>query len=362
MDLSTLIRKYHFFTYNVRPFRPTMVATHAWKRLMSALNLRKGFRIIDLALTYACNLKCQHCSAMVMKQRAPHLTLDDYAEIVRQAKLLDNLSWNITGGEPLLVDWLEDLIPVLEPGRHYISIQTNCSLLNEKRARLLAGLGVNCITTSLDSIDQDEHNQFRGSPTSYQEVFQGVRNAKRAGMGVLIGATITHQNLRSPQLVRLIERANQVGAIFLFNLAIPCGKWSGQSDFLLRGDDREYLRGLLRRYPRTSTDHEVGRNAVGCPAGVEKLYITPFGEVIPCPFIHVSFGNVRQTPLVEIVKRMQRVDEFSQYQPVCIAAEDSDFQARVLEKIPGAGPPYPVDHEQLYGANEQHTPQPAYAG
>ncbi len=359
MDLSTLIRRYHFFTYNVRPFRPTLVALHSWKRLLSALGLRRGFRIIDLAVTYACNLRCRHCSAMVLKQRAPQLTLDDYAEIVRQARRLDNLSWNITGGEPLLVDWLEDLIPRLEPRRHYVSIQTNCTLLDERRARLLARLGVNCITTSLDSIDPDEHNKFRGSSTSYQEVFAGLLAARRAGMGVLVGATVTHQNLRSPQLVRLIERVNRAGAMLLFNLAVPCGNWRGQNEFLLRGDDRAYLQALLRRYPRTSTDHEVGRNAVGCPAGVEKVYITPYGDVLPCPFIHVSYGNVRQTPLSGIVARMQRVKEFSEYQPICVAAENTDFHARVLRRLDQAGPPYPVDYQRLHESSGQHNPEPA---
>ncbi len=36
----------------------------------------------------------------------------------------------------------------------------------------------------------------------------------------------------------------------------------------------------------------MGRNKIGCPAGMEKIYITPYGDVIPCPFIHIGFGNI----------------------------------------------------------------------
>lgn len=348
--ISNIIRKMHFAKYNVVPWRFPLVYTHALKRLSSALkNQNKGFRIIDLALTYDCNLNCQHCSAQIMKRNATTLTLDDYKDIVRQAEELDLLSWNITGGEPLLIEWIEDLIPVLKPRAHYISIQTNCMILDKKMALKLAKLGVNCITTSLDSIVAEEHNKFRGSPLSYKKVFEGIRNAKKAGMQVLIGGTVTHQNLRSHELVRMIKKANEVEAIFLFNLAVPCGKWEGQNHMVLHGDDRQYLNNLLKKYPKTSTDHEVGRNATGCPAGVEKLYITPYGNVIPCPFIHISFGNILSTSLKEIVKTMRKIPEFSKYQKICVAGEDTKFHKEVLSKISSLDEQRPIPYQKIYG-------------
>jgi len=327
-----------------------MLWRHTLARLASLFAGKKGYRIIDLALTYECNLFCQHCSAKVLnKEGARTLTLDDYREIVKEAKKLDVLSWNITGGEPLMVPWLYDLIPILEPKIHYISVQTNCMILDLKTAVRLAKLGVNCITTSIDSIEPNEHNSFRGHQDSYQRAFEGVKNARQAGMQVLIAGTVTHDNLRSKQLTDLIEKANKVGAIFLFNLAIPCGNWKGKKDNLLRGDDRAYLDKILEKYPKTSTDHEVGRNAIGCPSGIEKCYITPFGDVIPCPFIHVSFGNVTEEPLTGIVKRMQENQYFGQYQKICIAAEDTVFQDTIMEKIGNLQKKGPVDHKEVYG-------------
>ena len=346
--ISNIIRMGYFAKYLVVPWRFPLVYAHTMKRLQSTFKNHKGFRIIDLALTYDCNLNCQHCSALVMKRAAPTLTLDDYKDIVRQAEELDLLSWNITGGEPLIVEWLDDLIPVLKPRTHYISIQTNCMILDEKMALKLAKLGVNCITTSLDSIVAEEHNEFRGSPLSYEKVFEGIRNAKKAGMQVLIGGTVTHQNLRSHELVEMIKKANEVGAIFLFNLAVPCGKWEGQNNMVLRGDDRQYLNNLLEKFPKTSTDHEVGRNAIGCPAGVEKVYITPYGDVIPCPFIHISFGNILASSLKEIVCRMQKVPEFSTYPKICVAAEDITFHREVLSKISSLDEQRPVPYQNIY--------------
>lgn len=347
--ISSIKQKYHFFLYNLTPFRFSLIVTHSIKRILSLFGIKKGFRIIDLAITYGCNLNCRHCSAMVMSQTDRKiLTLDDYREIVSQAKELDVLSWNITGGEPLLVPWLDDLITILEPSMHYISIQTNCMLLTKDRAKQLKQLGVNCITTSLDSIDSEEHNAFRGNPESYLRVFEGIKNAKSAGMQVLVAGTITHQNLRSEKLRKLITSVNELGIIFLYNLAVPCGNWKENSEILLRTDDRKYLLELMEKYPMTATDHEAGRNAIGCPAGKEKMYITPYGDVIPCPFIHISFGNVKNTALMDIVKKMQKIPYFAQYQKICTAAEDTDFIENVLKRIYNENEAFPVPAEIIF--------------
>jgi hypothetical protein len=134
-----------------------------------------------------------------------------------------------------------------------------------------------------------------------------------------------------------------MGSVFLYNLAVPCGNWQGSEDILLTGTDRMFLDQLLQEYPGSSTDHEPGRRGAGCPAGLEKLYITPYGDVLPCPFIHISFGNIKTRPLTEIVAEMQRVSWFRQYQHQCIAAESVVFRKTVLNKIPDHGRPVPFD-------------------
>lgn len=351
MKRSDVLRHLYFLKYTLKPFRLSLVARQAAARLKSRLGLGWGLRVVDLALGYDCNLTCEHCSAMVLKRDAPSLSLADYRDIVRQARGLDNLSFNLTGGEPLMNDRLEDLIPLLEPARHYISIQTNGTLLSLERARRLATLGVNCITTSLDSADPETHNAFRGSPRAFDRTLSAVDHARRAGMQVLVGATVSHQTLRTDGLERLIRMVNAMGAIFLFNLAVPCGRWSDQESLVLRGDDRDYLTMLLDRYPATATDHEPGRNAKGCPAGTEKIYITPYGDVLPCPFIHISFGNVKQDRLDIIVARMQTVPYFKGYPQICVAAEDRNFHRRILSRDRfRTGRNLPVDFRDIRGA------------
>ncbi len=330
--LAGIRRNLWFLYYILKPFRLSLFVNHLLSRISSLITRSNGFRVIDLAIEYDCNLVCDHCSAKGFRRTEEKLNLEDYRNIVRDAGKLGNLSWNITGGEPLLVDWLDDLVEILDPARNYISIQTNCMLLSLERAIALKKLGVNCITTSLDSSVPEIHNKFRGNSKSYDKVFEGVRNARKAGMQVLIGGTATHENIRSAEFESLIQKVNSVGAMFLYNLAVPCGNWRNNKEIIITPEDRLYLLKLLEKYPASSTDHEPGRKK-GCPAGMEKVYITPYGDVLPCPFIHVSFGNVKRQGLGEIVQKMRKVPQFGSYPDICVAAEDEDIHNEVFAKI-----------------------------
>jgi MoaA/NifB/PqqE/SkfB family radical SAM enzyme len=328
--VSDLIRKGLFFYYTLKPFRFSLVKHQAAGRLKSLFGGGSGLRIVDLAVCYECNLSCAHCSAEYLKNGKKPLDLKDYSRIVAQAEEFDNLSFNITGGEPLLYKHLHELIPLLKPEKHYISIQTNGMLLTAERAKTLAGLGVNCITTSLDSPYRVKHNRFRGSSKSYDAVISAVKNARKAGMQALVGTTVTHCNIRTRDLKETIRLVNGLGAICLFNLAVPCGNWTGRSDVVLTGSDRKFLLELMDEFPATSTDHEPGRNARGCPAAMEKIYITPCGDVLPCPFIHLSFGNVKDETLKDILEAMRKNPYLTGYPKICVAAEDARFHREVM--------------------------------
>ena len=60
------------------------------------------------------------------------------------------------------------------------------------------------------------------------------------------------------------------------------------------------------------------RGRQGCPAGIEKIYITAYGDVTPCDLIHEPFGNVLEEPLETIWKRFSQDRRFTQKTYECI--------------------------------------------
>lgn len=72
-------------------------------------------------------------------------------------------------------------------------------------------------------------------------------------------------------------------------------------------------------------DFETNYWTQGCGAATEKLYVSPFGDVLACPYMHISFGNVREASLAKIRERMLENPFLTGFHPRCLTAEDREF-------------------------------------
>jgi hypothetical protein len=134
----------------------------------------------------------------------------------------------------------------------------------------------------------------------------------------------------------MVDLARELRCILTVNIACSVGAWKQDRDVLLRQHEiAEYERMLEVPHVRW----EGGSNYLdeGCPAGIEKIYVTATGEVAPCPRAHVSFGNVRELPLARIWKRMLGEEAFGRVQPGCPAGDDPEFIRSYLEPIRESG-------------------------
>ena len=71
------------------------------------------------------------------------MTIDDYAELSRQADEYGIYRFVLTGGEALLDKNLEDLIVALDPMKHLIILDTNGWTFDEDKAKWFASLDLN---------------------------------------------------------------------------------------------------------------------------------------------------------------------------------------------------------------------------
>ena len=73
-------------------------------------------------LTYRCPLRCVYCSNPTdWNRHADALTTDDWLRVFREAEALGVVQLNLTGGEPLLRDDLEQLVE----GARRLDLYTN---------------------------------------------------------------------------------------------------------------------------------------------------------------------------------------------------------------------------------------------
>lgn len=284
-------------------------------------------RFMDVAVSYDCNFSCQHCSAEALKSDRPALSIMEYERIAGDAMKCGVMAFHFTGGEPLLRNDLLDVIGAFRPRENLISIQTNGWFVTDEFLKDYKSIGGDILCVSVDSAKPFSHDSFRYKEGSWKKAVGALELAKVHGFRTLLAATVTHQSMNNGELGALTRFSKELGAVLSLNLAVPAGNWQGCNDLILTAEDRSNLNAHMRANLHVRTDFQSNWRKRGCPAFKEKCYLSPYGDVIPCPFIHVKFGNVREQSLKEIRKTALRQKWLKVYHPVCIAAESREFIA-----------------------------------
>ncbi len=147
--------------------------------------------------------------------------------------------------------------------------------------------------------------------------------------------------MRDGELDAMMDLARDLGVleVFLFDV-IATGRLKNAPGCMLGQEEVSAIRELRRRYnaradyPRiihqsmfTSITYPCA--AEGCPAGVAQMHLRGNGNVSPCDFTPLSFGNVRETSLSEIWQAIRVSDIYSRPSHGC-RLSDPDFRERIL--------------------------------
>jgi MoaA/NifB/PqqE/SkfB family radical SAM enzyme len=304
------------------------------RRTLQGLRGKPMVRQVEIALDYDCNLSCPHCSrSRLIRPGESPLTLDEYRRLHAEFDRMGVVSYAFTGGEPLLImDRLVDVIRIFEPHRNVIGIQTNALLLDDARAERLRRAGVDMIQASLDEFHTED-----AKIVNFSKAERKLSVVRRHGMKMTFTTVVTHDNIRSPMLEEMIRFTREKGTTLFLNIAVPVGSWSGRADIRLDAEDQIELRKLTLRYPHTRLDFAANFAGFGCPAFKERMYVTPYGEVLGCPFLQVSGGSIRKGESIRsIQKRALELRCFDHYHDRCLAGEDAPFLEKYIPLYDGA--------------------------
>jgi MoaA/NifB/PqqE/SkfB family radical SAM enzyme len=293
----------------------------------------ESIAILQFQYDYACNFRCQHCDITTLrKERRRAFTADDVRELSRQADEMGLAHLVITGGEPLVFRDFDEIVAAVDPQKFYITSDTNGWFLDDERARHIKSIGVDKIQLSLDSLDAKEHDEFRRAPGSHARCLKAIDAAQRAGLNIIVQTVVTKQRIRSQEFIDFLSFLNGKKVGVFVTYAKPVGEWEGKYDVLIDKDDMDYVRGLEKQYNVfTHLTPSYGLE-LGCIAVKRMVSITKYGDVMPCPYIHVSLGNFFEEPLKDILARGMKIKYFGEYVGTCLIAEDRHFIEKYEEK------------------------------
>jgi len=294
-------------------------------------------RFIDFCYDNKCNFKCQHCFTEAPNgiNTMKNIPMELVRKIADEADELGFYEFDLQGGELLLnPDVLFELIETIDTSRFYTYLTTNGWFLDEKMAYMLAKAGVDRVSVSIDSMNKEEHDSFRGKKGAYDRAIKALEYVKEAGIEPFMNITVGHFNACSVELEEQLKYCYDRGFKAVLIAAAPVGCWNGNYEIMLNEEDSRHIQGLRKKYPNIIRDlwnhFERDKNEIiGCNAG-NLLYITPWGDVLPCPFLHMKLGNIYESSLKEIVDYTFSKEQFSKYSSKCLAGEDVDFVKKYL--------------------------------
>ena len=164
--------------------------------------LGRPLETLRISITDRCNFRCVYCMPKevfgrdhAFLERRELLSLEELARVVGVFAGLGVRTVRITGGEPLVRRNVEHLVELLagietpDGGRLELALTTNGSLLAQK-AKALAAAGLNRVTVSLDSLDDDAFRALNDVDFPVQRVLEGIDAATAAGLPVKVNAVV----------------------------------------------------------------------------------------------------------------------------------------------------------------------------
>jgi len=293
-------------------------------------------RTLSLNIESGCNATCNHCSAdHIMEQTAvqdDRLNLEELKRTIEGCLRAGAVSINITGGEPLLHPQILDIIRAVPRHRGAPNIQTNGLLLTDQMAKDLAEAGLYITMISLHSHKPEEHDALLNVPGAFDKVMEAIDNCHRHGIPVILNCTMTHQKVEDGTLWEMVRLAKDKNVTVNFVQPCTTGKWEDQLDVRLSPEDYEEFDKAMK-LPWVVWEGKSNYKHNGCRPGIERIYVSSSGDVIPCAFIHLNFGNVRKESVSTIWARLRNFEYFRQTQERCMASNDEHFYDEYVSRI-----------------------------
>lgn len=265
-----------------------------------------GLRLIEISLTDRCQCRCKHCFASTEDDIVlleSELSTTEVISLLDEIGNIGGIEVCFSGGEPLLRKDILELVGHAHKNGLVSRLITNGVLLNEKLIVDLKKAGLNWCSLSLDSSRPEIHDDFRGYTGLFENAINGLRMLVKHHIPCSIITVARKDLIYSGELEEIVKLGQNLGVtVVRINFPVPIGRFKNKQEQVLNYVERAKVRKLLR-YGMVSI--ESPREGTKCTAAVTKINILSNGDVTPCVFVPLPYGNIRQNKFIEIWRNME---------------------------------------------------------
>jgi radical SAM protein with 4Fe4S-binding SPASM domain len=262
-------------------------------------------------VTPVCNHNCLHCYNYWRDNQPDEKLPPNYDNLFNS--VTDEIiahqvfSVSITGGEPLLVfDQICPFIEKLSQNHIDISLNSNLTLLTEKKAAILKEIGVRSILVSLPSADAAVNDQITNAAGSFPRIIRGIKIAQRFGFQLFINMVVSKLNFS--QIQQTAAFVHSLGLThFAATKASDPSNHRGFENHLLSLEEFHIMQEELEKSGREFglTVNSLEANPICsfggiapeqgfkfCTAGKTVCTIGSDGSVRPCNRVAIVYGSI----------------------------------------------------------------------
>ena len=272
---------------------------------------KRPLRDLRVSVTDRCNFRCTYCMPAEIYgeryeflQRADLLTFEEITRLTRIMVGLGALKVRLTGGEPLVRNEVEKLVAMLSrvEGIKDLTMTTNAYLLPQM-AEGLRDAGLQRVTISLDTLDDEIFKSMNGRGFGTGRVLEGIEAAERAGLSPIKINAVVQRGVNDHTIVELARYFKDRGHIVRFIEYMDVGNLNGwKLDHVVPADEivaridaempLEPIESSYRGEVALRYRYRDGSGEIGIIASVTKpfcgdctrLRLSPEGRIFTCLF------------------------------------------------------------------------------
>ena len=266
-------------------------------------------------LSYRCPLRCPYCSnPLDWAKRRDELDTATWLRVFREAEELGVVQLNLTGGEPLVRDDLEELVAGARALELYTNLITSGMPLDFSRLKRLRESGLDNVQVSIQDVTEEASDRIAGMKC-FRHKLDVARWVKELGMPLTLNVVLHRENLDHVAEVIALAEELKADRLELANTQYLGWALENRSTLLPAREQLEAARKLAAAAKKRLkgrmevlfvTPDYFGEYPKSCMDGWGRrfLLVSPEGLALPCHQAHtlpgLQFDNVRERPLADI--------------------------------------------------------------
>ncbi len=274
-------------------------------------SIKNGMIKAMINLTYRCQCDCNYCwCGSYERQTDNELTFLELKQLIHQIAQFPSFFTLVSfiGGEPLLRDDIYRLINYASREGLFTEMETNGILLSLENVKRLKEAGLNHIFVRIEGSNKERHDSISKIEGCFEKAIEGIKNCIREKLSCSVFMNASKEKIREGELEKIVNIARHLKAVSA-RIIHPTlgGRWLNEENQKLSFEEERQVQKLLEPdfvYLESSYSCTKESNRFCSSLQKKFFHISCYGEVQLCPFVPLSFGNLRFDTLKNILEKM----------------------------------------------------------